>query len=48
MSNKTAMNERLSSTIEIDYPDFTTLPERVKQKFEGLIKLLISPSLSFL
>jgi AhpD family alkylhydroperoxidase len=36
MSNENEINERLSSKIEIDYPDFTTLTKRVKQKFEGL------------
>ncbi|MCW3094347.1 MAG: hypothetical protein JWP81_5416 [Ferruginibacter sp.] len=36
MSNKNEMNERLSSKIEIDYPDFTKLPEPVQQKFEDL------------
>jgi len=36
MSNKNEINKKLSSKIEIDYPDFTKLPERVKQKFEGI------------
>ena len=29
-------NERLSSIIEIEYPDFAKLPERVKQRYESL------------
>jgi len=36
MSNRNEINEQLSSKIEIAYPDFTQLPERIKQKFEGL------------
>ena len=36
MSNKNGFNKRLSSKIEIEFPDFTKLPERVKQKFESL------------
>lgn len=30
------VNERLSSTIKIGFPDFTKLPDRVKQKFDSL------------
>ncbi|MGM0904495.1 MAG: carboxymuconolactone decarboxylase family protein [Bacillota bacterium] len=29
-------NERISSKIDIEYPNFEELPERVKQKYEGL------------
>lgn len=29
-------SERLSSTIEIGFPDFSKLPDRVKQKFDAL------------
>ena len=36
MTNKNGFNERLSSKIEFEFPDFTKLPERVKEKFEGL------------
>ena len=36
MSTKTGFNARLSSKIAIEYPDFATLPERVKQKYESL------------
>lgn len=36
MSKINGLNKRLSSKIEIEYPDFTKLPERVKQKFESL------------
>lgn len=31
-----SVNKRLSSKIEIEYPDFEKLPERVRQKFESL------------
>ncbi|WP_026842854.1 carboxymuconolactone decarboxylase family protein [Citrifermentans bremense] len=31
-----SFNKRLSSEIEIEYPDFEKLPERVRQKFESL------------
>lgn len=34
--NKNNINERLSSKIEIGFPDFTKMPDRVQQKFEGL------------
>ena len=30
------MNERLSSKVEIEFPDFTKLSEELKQKFESL------------
>jgi alkylhydroperoxidase family enzyme len=30
------ISERLSPTIEIGFPDFTKLPDRVKQKFDSL------------
>lgn len=36
MSNNSGFNQRLSSIIEIAYPDFAKLPERVRQKFESL------------
>ncbi len=36
MSATNGFNEKLSSKIEIDFPDFTKLPEPVKQKFESL------------
>ena len=36
MSNKNDLNKRLSSKIEIEYPDFSKLPEPVKQKYESL------------
>lgn len=36
MSTKTGFNERLSSKLAIEYPDFAQLPERVKQKYESL------------
>ncbi len=31
-----SVNKRLSSKIEIEYPDFEKLPERVRKKFESL------------
>lgn len=34
MNKNNGINDRLSSKIEIEFPDFTKLPERVKQKFE--------------
>lgn len=34
--NKNKINERLSSKIEIEFPDFTKAPDLVQQKFEGL------------
>jgi len=36
MDKNTGLNERLSSKIEIEYPDFSKLPEPVRQKFESL------------
>jgi hypothetical protein len=36
MSENVGLNKKLSSTIEIEFPDFTKLPERVKQKFDSL------------
>lgn len=36
MANPTGSNEPISSTVEIDYPDFTTLPDHVREKFEKL------------
>src|ERR1700720_2907315 len=36
MSNPAVSNKRLSSQLEIDYPDFSKLPEPVKQKYESL------------
>ena len=35
MSTQNGFNKKLSSTIEIEYPDFAKLPEPVKQKFES-------------
>jgi hypothetical protein len=35
-SPKTCFNKRLSSKLAIEYPDFTTLPEPVKEKYESL------------
>ena len=34
--NVIVSNERISSKIEIEYPDYAKLPERVKQKYESL------------
>lgn len=36
MSKTNGSNKRLSSKLEIEYPDFTKLPEPVKQKYESL------------
>jgi alkylhydroperoxidase family enzyme len=36
MDKKAGLNKRLSSKIEIEYPDFSKLPEPVRQKFESL------------
>lgn len=36
MSKQNSINERLSSKIEIEYPDFEKLPDRVRQKFDSL------------
>jgi hypothetical protein len=36
VNQETGVNKRLSSKIEIEYPGFTKLPERVRQKFDSL------------
>ena len=36
MSPKNGFNKRLSSKLQIEYPDFTKLPEAVKEKYESL------------
>jgi alkylhydroperoxidase family enzyme len=36
MSENNGFNERLSSKVEIVFPDFTKLPELVQQKFDSL------------
>jgi alkylhydroperoxidase family enzyme len=36
MTNSTNSNEKISSKVEIDYPDFTKLPDHVREKFEKL------------
>jgi hypothetical protein len=36
MANPTNSNDRISSKVDIDYPDFTKLPEPVQEKFEQL------------
>jgi alkylhydroperoxidase family enzyme len=36
MANSTDSNEKISSKVEIDYPDFTKLPDHVREKFEKL------------
>ena len=36
MEKKAGLNNRLSAKIEFDYPDFSKLPEPVRQKFENL------------
>lgn len=36
MTLSTDSNERISSTVDIDYPDFTKLPDHVREKFEKL------------
>ena len=36
MNTQTGFNQRLSSKLAIEYPDFTKLPERVKHKYENL------------
>lgn len=36
MANPTGSNETISSKVEIDYPDFTKLPDHVREKFEKL------------
>lgn len=42
MNDNNALNERLSSRIETEFPDFTKLPADVKQKFEACLRKLIS------
>ncbi|MCE7059355.1 carboxymuconolactone decarboxylase family protein [Dyadobacter sp. CY343] len=36
MEKHNSVNTRLSSKVDIQYPEFTKLPELVRQKFEGL------------
>jgi alkylhydroperoxidase family enzyme len=36
MTDQLQNNEMISSKVEIDYPDFTKLPDNVREKFEGL------------
>ena len=36
MTGDAATNKKLSSRLEIPYPDFSTLPEPVREKFDGL------------
>ena len=36
MDNESTLNNQISSKVAINYPDFTTLPEHVRQKFDGL------------
>ncbi|MHC8288032.1 carboxymuconolactone decarboxylase family protein [Pseudomonas sp. XS1P51] len=36
MANPTGSNDKISSKVEIDYPDFTKLPDHVREKFEKL------------
>jgi alkylhydroperoxidase family enzyme len=36
MAHPTNSNEKISSKVEIDYPDFTKLPDHVREKFEKL------------
>jgi alkylhydroperoxidase family enzyme len=36
MDTKTELNKRLSAKIEIEYPDFSKLPDPVRQKFDSL------------
>lgn len=36
MSEQTDANKRISSKLDIAYPDFTKLPESVKQKYDSL------------
>ena len=36
MDEKARLTKRLSSKIEIEYPDFSRLPQPVRQKFESL------------
>lgn len=34
MTNSSQVNEMISTKVQIDYPDFSTLPEAVQKKFE--------------
>lgn len=36
MAKPTGSNDKISSKVEIDYPDFTKLPDHVRDKFEKL------------
>lgn len=36
MTNQSAINDQINSKVAIDYPDFATLPNHVREKFEGL------------
>ena len=36
MSADSNTNKRISSTLDIPYPDFAKLPEAVKQKYDSL------------
>lgn len=36
MANPTGSNDKISSKVDIDYPDFTKLPDHVRDKFEKL------------
>lgn len=36
MAKPTGSNDKISSKVEIDYPDFTKLPDHVREKFEKL------------
>lgn len=36
MANQSGSNDKISSVVEIDYPDFTKLPDHVREKFAKL------------
>lgn len=36
MAKPSGSNDKISSKVEIDYPDFTKLPDHVREKFENL------------
>lgn len=36
MADSTGSNDDISSKVDIDYPDFSTLPDAVRQKFEAM------------
>jgi hypothetical protein len=36
MTSESTVNDQINSKVAIDYPDFTTLPHHVREKFEGL------------